>query len=128
MWLDTLKELKKEKGLSSKRIAEMAKLPEKTVVRIFNGETKNPYAHVLYQIAVVLGISLDDLLADSKAVVGSKNLAEMQEEINSLKDERDALLAENGALKEKVDTLRNKVDSLKDEIIDTHNYYIKHKS
>ena len=135
MWLETLKELKKEKGLSSKRIAEMAKLPEKTVVRIFNGETKNPYADVLYRIAVALGVSLDDLLADSKAVVGSKSLADMQEEVTQLKAERDALIAENGALKtkvetlsDKVETLRDKVDFLKDEIISTHNYYIKQKT
>ena len=118
MWLDTLKELKKEKGLSSKRIAEMANLPEKTVVRIFNGETKNPYADVLYHIAVVLGVSLDDLLADSKTVVGCHSLAEMQEEVNALKLERDALIAENGALRNKVDSLRDRVDSLTDIIIE----------
>ena len=128
MWLETLKELKKEKGLSTKRIAEMAKIPEKTVKRIFTGETKNPSADVLHHIAVALDISLDELLADSKAVVGCHSLTEMQEEVNKLKAERDALIAENGALKSKVESLRNKVDSLKDEIISTHNYYIKHNT
>lgn len=125
MWLDNLKELKKAKGMSSKQIAEAAKLPERTVSRIFSGDTPNPYADTLYHIVVVLGGSLDDLLADSKTVVGSKNLISLQEEVDRLKNENAALKDENAVLKDKVDTLKDKIDVLKDEIISTHSYYIK---
>ena len=125
MWLDNLKELKKTKGMSSKQIAEASKLPERTVSRIFSGDTPNPYADTLYRIVVVLGGSLDDLLADSKTVVGSKNLISLQEEVDRLKNENAALKDENAILKDKVDTLKDKIDVLKDEIISTHSYYIK---
>lgn len=128
MWLDNLKELKAKSKMSSKQIAEMTNLPERTVIRIFSGDTDNPYVDTLHRIVAVLGGSLDDVLADSKTVVGSKDLATLQEEIDRLKVERDALLAENSALKAKIDTLKDKIDTLKDDIIAIHNYYIGHKS
>ena len=42
MWLDNLKEFKKAKGLTSKQLAEITKIPESTIKRIFAGETDNP--------------------------------------------------------------------------------------
>ena len=41
MWLDNLKDLKKEKGLSTKQLAELANLPERTVIRVLSGSTAN---------------------------------------------------------------------------------------
>lgn len=141
MWLDNLKELKKEKGMSSKQIAEKTNLPERTVNRIFSGDTDNPYVDTLFRIVAVLGGSLDDILADSKTVVGSKNLATLQEEINALTTELDNLKkdvailnTENMVLKDKVCTLTSENDLLrlklehKEEIISIHNYYNKLKS
>ena len=40
MWLDNLKELKKEKGLSTKQLAERSNLPEKTVQRVLSDRLK----------------------------------------------------------------------------------------
>lgn len=131
MWLDNLKELKKQKNMSSKQIAELTNLPERTVVRIFSGETPNPYADTLYRIVGVLGGSLDDILADSKAVVGSKNLATLQTEVDTLTAEVERLTAENAKLKEKADTLSAAYDILqmklehKNEIIAMHNHYFE---
>ena len=48
MWLDNIKELKKAKGMSAKQIAEATKLPERTVTRIFSGDTDNPYVDTLH--------------------------------------------------------------------------------
>ena len=118
MWLDNLKELKKAKGLSSKQIAEMAKLPEKTVVRIFSGESNNPYADTLYRIVDVLGGSLDDVLTDSKAVVGTKSLAALQEEVDALNIQLSTLQVENGLLTEKAETLTAENTTLKTEKMD----------
>lgn len=129
MWLENLKELKKKTGLSAKQIADMANLPERTVVRIFSGDTPNPYVDTLYRIVGVLGGSLDDILADSKSVVGNKNLKVLQEEVDRLAAEAALINAENVMLKDKVGVLTAENDLLrlklehKEEIIALHNYY-----
>ena len=131
MWLDTLKELKKSKGLSSKQIAEMTNLPERTVARVFSGDTPNPYADTLYRIVSVLGGSLDDILADSKAVVGSKTLATIQEELDKATAELMLVKAENTVLNDKAKALETENELLKlklahkEELLALHNYYIK---
>ena len=129
MWLDNLKELKKNKGMTSKQIADKTNLPERTVVRIFSGETDNPYVDTLRRIVAVLDGSLDDLFAECKTVVGSKDLALLQEEVDRLTADNTILTAENGVLKDKISTLSAENDLLrlkleyKEEIISLHNYY-----
>lgn len=133
MWLDNLKELKKAKGMSVKQIAEATNLPERTVNRIFSGDTDNPYVDTLHRIVTVLGSSLDDILADTKVVLGSQSLATLQASIDTATAERDLLLAENTILKDKVSTLTAENEMLKmqlmhkEEIIALHNYYNKLK-
>ena len=133
MWLDNLKELKKKAGMSSKQIAELTNLPERTVVRIFSGDTDNPYVDTLRRIVAVLNGSLDDLFAETKFVVGDKNLAMLQEEVERLKAEAVLQNAEVAMLKDKVATLSAENDMLrlklehKEEIIAIHNYYNKLK-
>ena len=134
MWLENLKALKKEKGLSTKQIAEKSGLPEKTVSRIFSGDTDSPYVDTLHRIVKVLGGSLDDILADTKVVVGSTKLAVLSEEMDTVSAERDVIVAENAILKDKVAALTAEIDLLKlelrhkDEIIALHNYYNKLRS
>ena len=133
MWLENLKQLKKEKGMSSKQIAEKTNLPERTIARIFSGDTNNPYIDTLHRIVTVLGGSLDDILADTKVVVGDQNLATLQEKVEVVTAERDLIVAENAILKDKVVSLTAENDMLKrelkhkDEIIALHNYYNKLK-
>jgi transcriptional regulator with XRE-family HTH domain len=141
MWLDNLKELKKNKGMTTKQIAIETNLPERTVARIFSGDTDNPYVDTLHRIVAVLDGSLDDVLADSKTVVGNKNLATLQEDVNSLNAEVDRLTAELGLLNAENAVLNGKITTLttenellrmkiehKEEIISLHNYYNKLKS
>lgn len=131
MWLDNLKELKKEKGMSAKQIAEKTNLPERTVTRIFSGDTDNPYVDTLHRIVSVLGGSLDDILADTKLVVGEKNLVVLQDHVDVATAERDLIAAENAILKDKVAALTTENEMLKmqlkhkEEIIALHNYYNK---
>lgn len=133
MWLDNLKELKKQTGMSSKQIAEMTNLPERTVARIFSGDTDSPYVDTLHRIVSVLGGSLDGILADTKTVVGGTNLATLQAEADRIAAENAVLIAENTMLKDKVNALTAEVDLLrmklehKEEIIALHNYYIRMK-
>lgn len=133
MWLDNLKELKKKTGMSPKQIAERTKLPERTVNRIFSGDTDNPYVDTLHRIVTVLGGSLDDILADTKVVVATESLVEVKENATVIEAERDLITAENAILKDKVATLTAENEMLKmeikhkDEIIALHNYYNKLK-
>ena len=126
MWLDNLKDLKKKTGMSVKQIAEETNLPERTVTRIFSGDTDNPYVDTLRRIVAVLGGSLDDIFAECKTVVADTNLIALQSDY-------DKIASENVTLKDKVVTLEAEIDRLrltlehKEEIIALHNYYNKIK-
>ncbi len=133
MWLDNLKELKKQTGMSSKQIADKTNLPERTVVRIFSGDTDSPYADTLHRIVTALGGSLDDILADTKVVVGEKSLATLQDDVATVTAERDLIITENAILKDKVNALTAENELLKmqlmhkEELLALHNYYNKIK-
>ena len=126
MWLDNLKDLKKKTGMSTKQIADMTNLPERTVSRIFSGDTDNPYVDTLRRIVSVLGGSLDDIFTECKTVVANTSLIALQADY-------DKITAENVTLKDKVVTLEAELDRLrltlehKEEIIALHNYYNKIK-
>ena len=130
-WLEKLRELKATKNVSSKQIAAGTFQPERTISRIFSGETENPTITVLIPIINFLGGSWDDIFADTAAVVGSKNLVAMQEDFNAVTAERDSCIAENVTLKEKVATLTTENELLKlqlthkEELLALHNYYNK---
>lgn len=135
MWLDNLKELRKLNGNpSNKKIAEDANLPERTIARIFAGDTNNPYVSTLDLIVKALGSSLDEIFVDTKVVVGTEKLAILQEKLDVVNAENDILVAENAVLKDKVVNLTAELDLLKiklehkDEIINLHNYYNKRLS
>ena len=131
MWLENLKELKKAKGMTSKQIAEKANLPERTVIRIFSGDTDNPYVDTLHRIVTVLGGSLDDILTDSKVVVATESLVEVKENATAVEAERDLVRVENEMLKTKNSALTSEVEILKkelqhkEELLAVYNYFIK---
>ena len=141
MWLDNLKELKLEKNMSTKQLAERANLPEKTVSRILTGHTANPYIDTLDRLATALDCTIGDILAGTSTVVGDVSLSTLQSQIDTLTlekesaiAERDILLADNAILKDKNTALSAEVDLLKmqimykDKIIATHEYYNKLRS
>lgn len=143
MWLDNLKELKKEKGMSTKQLSERANLPEKTVARILSGKTANPYIDTLDRLAIALDSTIGDILAGTKAVVGDSTLSTLQENVETVIAEKETveaekglILAENASLKvenstlnDQIKTLNNKIELLemklahKDELLAVHNLY-----
>lgn len=133
MWLDNLKELKKKSGMSSKQIAEGILMPERTICRIFNGETSNPTITTLIPIIKFLGGSISEIFADTKAIVGDKTLANLQEDNDVISAERDALITENKILAEKVNVLSKELEltNLKlmytEKLLATHDFYNKLK-
>jgi transcriptional regulator with XRE-family HTH domain len=132
MWLDNLKELKKKTGMTSKQIAEATNLPERTVTRIFSGDTDNPYVDTLHRIVTTLGGSLDDILADSKVVVATESIVEIKENADIIAAQHDLISVENEMLKTKNAALTTEVELLrkelahKEELLALHNYYKMH--
>jgi transcriptional regulator with XRE-family HTH domain len=138
MWLDNLKEFKKEANMSTKQLAERSNLPEKTVARILSGKTANPYIDTLDRLAAALNCTIGDILAGTKAVVGDSSLSELHDTVTAVtaeKDvveaEKDLIVAENNILKDKVNALTAENELLKtqlahkEELLAVHNYYNK---
>lgn len=129
MWLENLKELKKKTGMSAKQIAEKTRLPERTVNRIFAGESDHPYADTLDLIVKALGYDLGDIFADTGVIVATTELVEIKESVDVVEAERDLTLAENEMLKAKNAALTTEIELLKkelqhkDELLALHNYY-----
>ena len=124
-WLEKLKELKATKQVSSKQIADGTFQPERTVSRIFSGETENPTITVLIPIINFLGGDWDEIFADTTAVVGNKSFAALQDKVSKV-------TAENNDLKEKVEVLTDENKRLttqllehKDELLALHRQLYK---
>ena len=132
MWLDNLKELKKAKGMTAKQIADAAKMPESTVKRIFAGETTDPCISTIHRIVIVLGGSLDHVLANTNAVLSTDNIVDVKETAELAEAERNLMAAENEMLKAKNSALATEIELLKkeiihkDELLALHSYYKAH--
>ena len=113
MWLENLKELKKKTGMSVKQISEKSNLPERTVCRIFGGETDHPYADTLDMIVKALGYDLGDIFADTKVIVATDDLVCIKESVGVVEAERDLILVENEMLKSKVSAMTTEIELLK---------------
>ena len=125
MYRDKLEEFRKERNITNKRWAEESGVSIDTINRIIhpeNPEKDSPRVSTLEDVCKPLGVELWEIF-----YLGDRSLVSMQAEINSLKAERDALVAENAVLKDKIENLSGKVDTLIDILIETQNYYIKHK-
>ena len=136
MWLDKLKSLKKQSGMTTKQIADKAKMAERTVTRILNGETYAPGIDKLRDIVYAMGGSLDDILDESdfklptpeSQALKTENIT-LQNAVNDLTDENVRLKDENASLKAELDRLRltlahkEEILSLQAEIIRLHKTY-----
>ena len=89
IFIDNIKAIKKEKGITTKMIAERADLPLETVQRILDGTTENPRLDTIKRISDALEVELWELF-----FIGDKTFIAMQNELVSLRTERDALVAE----------------------------------
>ena len=132
MWLENLKEFKRMSGMSSKQIAEKANLPERTVSRIFAGETDHPRIDTLGLIVDAIGGTMQDIFADTNVVVATEKLVEIKEVVEVVEAERDVISVENEMLKTKNAALTTEIELLKkelahkEELLALHNYYKTH--
>ena len=116
-WLINLIELKNRTEVTLRQIAEKENLPEKSVQNVFYGKAKNPGVDLVRRIVHALGGSWTEIFAETCAVIGSQDLASLQEEkaalnacIEGLKldleianKKADALESENNLLKVKLE-------------------------
>ena len=140
-WKENLVALKEKSGKTLKQIENGTQIPERTLMRIFSlkkEDMKRGHSFsTIIPIVNFLGGSLDEIFADTNAIVGNKNFIEIQEKVRSLIEknellsiekekvtaERDFAVAENAILKDENKTLSAKVEllsmqlSYKDEII-----------
>ena len=112
-FIDNVNIIRKEKGITTKMLAERANLPIETIQRILDGSTENPRLDTVKRIADALEVELWELF-----YTGDKSFISMQQELISLRTERDALVVENATQKITIEFLREKNDTLKDQIID----------
>lgn len=137
MFHEILKKRTKELGYTIKYVSQESRVPERTVTRIYSGETPSPNVDTLYAIAVVLGLTLEEILTGNNSVLGGKDYKIILEEyteltynVEKLKSEITLVLAENSVLKDKIAVLTAENELLKvklehkEEIISLHNYYI----
>ena len=131
MWLENLKELKKAKGMTTKQISDASKIPESTIKRILAGDSE-PLASTLHRIVMVLGGSLDYILADTNAVLSPQTIVEVKENAGVIEAERDLIAVENDMLKAKNAALTTEIELLKkelshkEELLALHSYYKVH--
>lgn len=116
MWLDNVKELKKRTGMKNKEIAAKANLSEKTVENFFAGVSKSPSMDTAIKIIHALGGSLDEIFAETGAVIGNKKLEALQEERDNLVIDLAGERAENAKLRTEIQILTLKLEH-KDEIL-----------
>ena len=132
MWLDNLKELKKAKGMTLTQIADATKIPESTIKRIFSGDTIDPYVTTIHRIVIALGGSLDNILADTNAVLSPESIVEVKETAEVVSSELDIAVSKNDVLEAKVAALTMELELLKkelahkEELLALHNYYKVH--
>lgn len=134
---ERIKEIKKEKGLTTKYIVERSGLSERTVTNILAGKD-GVYLDSLVRVADALDVPIDELFKDSKATVGGKTFTELQRELDAVTIDKETLLAEkelivteNTVLQGKITALTAEIDLLKmqllhkEELLAVHNYYLK---
>jgi transcriptional regulator with XRE-family HTH domain len=119
MWLDNLRDLKKKSGMSNKCLAEQMHMSERTIGRIFAGETPVDIDK-LRQLVLIMNGSLDDILDKSEFKVPVPEMEALQNEnaaltakIKELTDSLALLQVEMAIYKDKIAVLTAENDILR---------------
>ena len=98
MWLERIIEAKKTQGITTKAMADKVKLPEDTIARILSGKTKDPRLETVMRLGAAVGLNAWEVFAETGTVVGDKNLAELQAELDAANVSLSALRGEVDSL------------------------------
>lgn len=131
MWRERIIEAKTAQGISTKTMAERMQTNEKTVKRLLSDDSKSPYITTVLDAGAAVGLSPQEIFAESGLLIGNKTVAELQEELNILNNELRLYQDDCAILQGRVNTLTTENDKLrmelahKEELLAVHNYYIK---
>lgn len=131
MWNERIIEAKRAQNITTKIMSERTRghLPERTITRILSGETQNPRIDTIIELGASVGLTPQELFADTNIVAATEHLVEIKENANVVEAQRDLMLAENEMLKAKNAALTTEIELLKkelqhkDELLALHNYY-----
>lgn len=128
--LANLKALKIKQGVSSSKIAEKANLPERSVSRVFSGESDDPGIFLVGAVISTLGTTWADVAGET----GDRSLADLLADVEKMTVELERLQKENAELRELNTTLTIENDTQrrelkhKEELLAVHDYYLKRRS
>ena len=131
MWRERIIEAKTAQGISTKTMAERMQTNEKTVKRLLSDDSKSPYITTVLDAGAAVGLSPQEIFAESGLLIGSKTVAELQEELTILNNELKLYQDDCAILQGRVNTLTTENEKLrmelahKEELLAVHNYYIK---
>lgn len=86
-WLDTINQMKKEKGMTTDDISNLSGIPKGTLNKLFAGQTKDPQLSTIKAVVHSLGYTLDDL-DEKKSPISEKPIMEdaVQKKVQYLTD------------------------------------------
>lgn len=138
MWRERIIEAKKAQSISAKTMSERTggHLPERTIIRILNGETEFPRIDTILELGQSVGLSAQEVFAETNSIVGDLEMGRLQVQYEAQMADKAALLEELEELHTELALLHDKVVNLtteneilrlklehKEEIIALHNYY-----
>ena len=133
MWRERIIEAKQKLGVSTKTMSDRTMhIPERTIIRLLNGETDNPYVDTVLEVGASVGLTPQEIFSESNLVLGDKDLATLQTELEIVKAERDLLVTQNTIINDKVVNQEKEIELLKkelahkEELLALHNYYKTH--
>jgi transcriptional regulator with XRE-family HTH domain len=113
MWLDRILESKKEKGITTKSMAEYVHMSERTIARILSGKTQAPYIDTVIALGASVGLSPKEIFYETGVVVGDQQLAILQAEVDRLTNELATHITDAENLKSKISALTVENDLLR---------------
>lgn len=119
-WLINLNELRDTSKMTYKQIADVLQESERTISRVFTGETKSPGVELVRRIIHTMGGCMADVFGEGAAYIASQDVLALQLENEELKGACAKLLAEN-------ELLKTKNAALTDELLDVVKYFTKAK-
>ena len=115
-------------------------LPERTIIRILSGETPNPRIDTIIELGASVGLTPQELFADTNAIVATETLAEVKETLAEVKESAEVVEAEKGIALAELEMLRTKSAAQekeiallkeklqhKEELLAVYNYFTKIK-
>ena len=131
MWREKIIETRKANNITIKMMSERttSHIPEETITRILKGKTEFPRIDTVLELGESVGLSPWQLFAETTSVLGDKNIAVQQEEIERLNADIEVFRTKNDILETKVSTLTTELEILKrelqhkEELLALHNHY-----